>query len=204
MDNKNTIVYVNVKGDRPIGFDDPPSFEWNVEKERQLWAIVSKLDNYQDQIDWKDLSRSLKAPDYFLKKRSYKLFAKHLKLLEQQIERKMKANNNDESAQVSIHQFEPSKHYPLSNQSSLSEQNLIEEQYVGIQDSDNAEDTTLKTLQQLHTSKLLYRGKLPSGNGKTPRKNSTGQNNNSDSEVSSSLSVSNSALEEALMDRLQL
>ncbi|AQZ10687.1 ATG29 (YPL166W) [Zygosaccharomyces parabailii] len=194
MDNTNTIVYVKVKGKRPDGFTDLPKFEWNIDKERQLWAIVSKLENYQDQIDWEGLSDSLGAPDYFLKKRSYKLFTKHLGLLEQQIERKI--NTGDDS--------KPSE---KANQLGPTPENdVIDEGYhlsEETADAEKLEKTTMKTLQHLHTSRILSRPRLPSGVAKETRNGSQTQAN-SDSESSSSLSVSSSALEEALMDRLKL
>lgn len=196
MNNANTVVYVRVKGNRPAGFADPPPFEWNVDKEKHLWAIVSKLDNYQDQIDWLLLSKTLEAPDYFLKKRSYKLFAMHLKLLEQQIERKMMTSDGESgSRQTSVQQFDPSNGAHTLTESGLESQGATRNEM-----SNSADETTLKTLQQLHTSKILNRARTRGGDDKDGRKNGS----NSGSEASSSLSVSTSALEEALMDRLQL
>ena len=200
MNNQNTVVYVKLKGKRPEGFINPPKFEWNLDKERQLWAIVSKLENYQDQIDWQRLSQTLDVPDYFLKKRSYKLFAKRLKILEQQIERKIKIDDGGGAveAQEEPTQIEPSLSFD-DGKITTDDQRLLEE-------NDNVnilEKTTMRTLQQLHTSKILSRSRLASGNGRDTRNGSQNQSN-SDSESSSSLSVSNSALEEALMDRLKL
>ncbi|CAR28600.1 hypothetical protein ZYGR_0S02340 [Zygosaccharomyces rouxii] len=197
MNNQNTVVYVKLKGKRPEGFINPPKFEWNLDKERQLWAIVSKLENYQDQIDWQGLSHTLDVPDYFLKKRSYKLFAKRLKLLEQQIERKIKIDN-DGKPQESTTQIGPSLSFDDENTTTDDQRSLEENANANI-----LEKTTMRTLQQLHTSKILSRPRLPSSNGRDTRNGSQNQSN-SDSESSSSLSVSNSALEEALMDRLKL
>ncbi|QLL30979.1 hypothetical protein HG536_0A07940 [Torulaspora globosa] len=199
MDNHNTVVYVKVNGKRPPGFVDPQPFEWNSEKEKQLWAIISKLDDYQDQIDWKELAKNLDAPDYFLKKRSYKLFAMHLKLLEQQIERKMMAaSENDGSRQTSVRQFDATAGMHTLTESSIRNQEGLKDKMA-----DEPRDTTLKTLQQLHTSKILSSSKNPVAEGRDAQKG-VGNNNASDSETSSNLSVSKSALEEALMDRLQL
>lgn len=199
MDNQNTVVYVKLKGKRPEGFTNPPKFEWNLDKERQLWAIVSKLENYQDQINWRGLSQELEVPDYFLKKRSYKLFTKHLKLLEQQIERKIEVGDDGKS-QNSTTQTEHSRRLHDGNFSSPeNEENHLQDDG----NAENIEKTTMRTLQQLHTSKILSRPRLPYNNGREARGGSQDQSN-SDSELSSSLSVSNSALEEALMDRLKL
>ncbi|QLQ81417.1 hypothetical protein HG537_0F01780 [Torulaspora globosa] len=199
MDNHNTAVYVKVNGNRPPGFVDPQPFEWNSEKEKQLWAIISKLDDYQDQIDWRELAKNLDAPDYFLKKRSYKLFAMHLKLLEQQIERKMMAaSENDGSRHTSVRQFDATAGMHTLTESSIKNQQELKDTVV-----DEPRDTTLKTLQQLHTSKILSNSKNPMAEVREAQK-SGGNNNGSDSETSSNLSVSKSALEEALMDRLQL
>lgn len=199
MNNENSIVYVRVNGNRPPGFVDPAPFDWNAEKERQLWAIISKLDDYQDQIDWKELAQALGAPDYFLKRRSYKLFALHLKLLEQQIERKMMTtSDNDGSRQTSVRQFEPTAGVHTLTGSNIAEQESLDDKVI-----DDTKDTTLKTLQHLHTSRILSTSKNPLGGEKNVHKGGA-HSNVSDSETSSNLSVSKSALEEALMDHLQL
>lgn len=197
MNNQNTIVYVKLKGKRPDGFINPPKFEWNLDKERQLWAIVSKLENDQNQIDWKRLSLILGVPDYFLKKRSYKLFAKRLRILEQQIERKIKIDDDSKHQEV---------HTEIESGSSFGYVNAKTDDQRSLEENDSGnslEKTTMRALQQLHTSKILSRPRVVSGDGRDIRNGSQDQNN-SDSESSSSLSVSNSALEEALMDRLKL
>lgn len=194
MNNNNTVVYVRVKGKRPEGFRDLPTFEWNVDKEKQLWEIVSKLENYQDRIDWSGLSDTLGVPDYFLKRRSYKLFAKHLGLLEQQIERKISTGDAGKSP-------ERTKQFGI-----IPDDEECTENYDSPEETANAEmleKTTMRTLQQLHTSKILSRSRLPSSSGREAR-NVSQSRSDSDSETSSSLSVSDSALEEALMDRLKL
>ncbi|GCF00525.1 autophagy- protein [Zygosaccharomyces mellis] len=197
MNNQNTVIYVKLKGKRPDGFTNPSKFEWNLDKERQLWTIVSKLENYQDQINWQELSQTLDVPDYFLKKRSYKLFAKRLKILEQQIERKIKIDDD------SVSQEKPTRVDPSLNPDS-GNITADDRRSSGTNDNTNIlEKTTMRTLQQLHTSKILSRARLISNSGRDTQNSSQNQSN-SDSESSSSLSVSNSALEEALMDRLKL
>lgn len=95
MNDQNSIVYVRVPGKRPPGFQDPVPFEWNVEKETQLWQFLFKLDNSIDQIDWDDLSEILNAPVYFIKRRSYKLFTKQVDSMRKQIENKRKILSRD-------------------------------------------------------------------------------------------------------------
>lgn len=192
---------MKVKGKRPNGFEDPAAYEWNRDKEKQLWSIVSKLDNYQDEINWNDLSTTLEAPENFLKRRSYKLSAKHLKLLEQQIERKMKrVHQNLDNQELPIGQFESVLEYTRKGGNDISEGDYVRDQHHSRVEDEN---TASKAFQHLHTSKLLTRRKLPGEHDKNSKK--IGNNgSDSDSDASSSLSISNSALEEALMDRLHL
>ncbi|QLG70685.1 hypothetical protein HG535_0A06270 [Zygotorulaspora mrakii] len=193
MNNKNTLVYVKVHGKRPDQFKDPIPFVWTRDKEKQLWQTISKLDNYQDQIDWDELSRNLEAPQYFLKKRSYKLSANHLKLLEQHIEARMKKNYHEEQ--------EANKQQPdLTIKHSLSgnKESFRRQAYTEV----DTEETTLRAFQKMQASKLLNRRKIYGGADKNGK--NVGSNNDSDSDASSSLSISDSALEEALMDRLHL
>lgn len=86
MDNTNTIVYVQVRQNRPDGFLDPPPFQWDVEKERKLWGWLSREDGASAGPQaWLSLSKDIEAPEYFLRRRSYRLVARHLELLRQQI-----------------------------------------------------------------------------------------------------------------------
>lgn len=105
MNNRNTIIYVKVKGKRPPGFKDPEPFEWNEEKDRQLWKFISKLDSSIDQIDWSNLSTVMNAPTYFLRKRSHKLFDKHMS----QMKRQLNINKN-------IHPIDTLENTPIKDQ----------------------------------------------------------------------------------------
>ncbi|SCV05834.1 LANO_0H16204g1_1 [Lachancea nothofagi CBS 11611] len=174
MNAENTIVYVKISGRTRDGFVDPPKFKWDLEKDKKLWSKVSRFGNQKKTIDWVRLSRDFETPEYFLRKRSYRLFAKHLKMLEQEIETKTRgltagseiedtdsANNNEE-----------------------------------FEDNDGGEDDEFlasEGLKNLRSSKIL--------NQKVP-----GDARAAESSLSelSNLSVSKSALEEALLDRLQL
>lgn len=205
MNNKNTIVYVKVAGPRPEGFVDPSPFEWNQGKERQLWSFISKLDNQKEQINWEQLSATFETPIYFLKKRSYKLFSMHLKLLHQQIRDKEKIFDNDinlENSHFSQLSVGSSIKSPLIEDNSV--ENIREKEdisEIATNDKITESNTNAEVLEHLKTSKLL--------NYKKPDKLTHNNdqigniiNNDSDSDLSSSLSVSKSALEEALMARL--
>lgn len=210
MNSRNTVIYIKVKGKRPQGFSDPPKFEWNSAKERQLWAMVSNLNYSQDQIDWQNLSKILETPEFFLKKRTYKLFAKHLELLQLQLEKK---RDLEKYSNVQVNEGMPDilhKYIPT-----LQNDNLLNVPATPLaterQDSEEVEtEVTNEALQHLQTSKILNIHKAKSDNQKKFDDNSAkdGINkelecNSSDDDLSSSLSVSKSALEEALMDRLQ-
>ncbi|CUS20379.1 LAQU0S01e05292g1_1 [Lachancea quebecensis] len=171
MNSENTIVYVRVAGRVRDGFLDPPKFHWDLERDKSLWSSVSKLDNTKKTIDWKRLSREFKAPEHFIRKRSYTLFAKHLKLLERQIEAKTRS--------LAVTEDELNYTDEDEERASLSH---------GERDFEAAE-----SLKNLRTSKVLKQ-RVP------------GEGRNGESSLSelSNLSVSISALEEALLDRLQL
>ncbi|CAI4038926.1 hypothetical protein SMKI_06G2780 [Saccharomyces mikatae IFO 1815] len=210
MNSENTVVYVKVKGKRPEGFVDPPKFEWNGAKERQLWAMVSNLNYSQDQVDWQNLSEILETPEFFLKKRTYKLFANHLELLQLQLEKKRdleKLSNVrvNEGMFGMLHKYIPN----LQNDNILAEPESLLATDRG--NSEEVEvEVTNEALQHLQTSKVLNIHKTKVNNGNKVDMNLTDNGvdeepeyNSSDDDLSSSLSVSKSALEEALMDRLQ-
>ncbi|AET38112.1 Atg29p Ecym_2379 [Eremothecium cymbalariae DBVPG len=167
MDIKNTIVYIKVPGRRWDGFVDHPKFRWNYEQEKKLWSLVSTLDN-KDEIDWELLVKELKAPEFFLRKRTYKLFSNHLKSLERQVH----------------------------NRTSVSPHSM------GLVDDMDPQPVTLSTKVPKETNALDNLHILKSVRPKPPRDEDVVDSSGT-SELSS-LSVSKSALEEALMDRLQL
>ncbi|CAI4841784.1 Atg29p [Saccharomyces cerevisiae S288C] len=210
MNSTNTVVYIKVKGRRPQGFLDPPKFEWNGTKERQLWTMVSNLNYSQDQIDWQNLSKIFETPEFFLKKRTYKLFAEHLELLQLQLEKKrdLEKYSNDqvnEGMSDLIHKYTPT--LQNDNLLNVSASPLTTER----QDSEEVEtEVTNEALQHLQTSKILNIHKKTSDSENKPNDkldkdgiNKEMECGSSDDDLSSSLSVSKSALEEALMDRLQ-
>ncbi|CAB4252708.1 Atg29p [Maudiozyma barnettii] len=203
MNNDNTIVYVKVAGPRPANFVDPIPFEWNDEKESQLWKFISKLNSQQDHINWEQLSETFVAPVYFLKNRAYKMFSMRLEQLQQKIENKKKileGNPKSESVLLTHHvldsTFESSFLTPTITNVTTKLDN------VNFQDPQHTEDdVTDQLVERLQTNKNL--------NYKTPEtakiienKTKLNTDNESDSDISSSLSVSKSALEEALMARL--
>ena len=126
------------------------------------WTRISKMESLED-MDWKELCQDLGAPESFLKKRSYMLFQKHLKLLSEQMS------------------DSPRMRSPL--------------------DTRNSVDETI--LQNLQASKILN-NRFDVPNNETLDITTNKNNEESGSDLSSSLSVSKSALEDALMDRLQL
>lgn len=172
MNSRNTVIYIKVSGRKRDGFVDPPKFDWDLAKDRRLWFAVSTLAN-KDDIDWQILSRELDAPEYFLRKRSYNLLSKHLKLMEEQIERKTR--NVESSGKISI-----------------PEESVYKEQTEsGTEEYEH--DPGEEAMKNMRKSKIISQ-KRPSGEETA---------GSSISELSN-LSVSKSALEEALMDRLQL
>ena len=138
---------------------------------RQLWNRISGLDTKEKSIDWLRLSRHFDAPEFFIRKRSYRLFAKHLKLLEKQIESKTRG--------LAVTDAE------------FSEGDEEEDRFL--QDDEARNFVPPEGLENLRSSKILNR-RVPSDAKITE---------SSLSELSN-LSVSKSALEEALLDRLQL
>lgn len=175
MNSENTIVYIKVAGPRPDSFQDPQKFSWDIEKDRKLWSQISRLADNRKAIDWHNLSKDLDAPELFLRKRSYRLFSQHLKILEEHMESR--------SAQfVASRELHPDsdKSCELSTSTELK-------------DDDIKHIIPSRTLQNLRSSKIMNQQiSVP--------------DRTADSSLSelSNLSVSKSALEEALMDRLQL
>ncbi|SCU82581.1 LADA_0C06480g1_1 [Lachancea dasiensis] len=181
MNAGNTIVYVKITGKARDGFIDPPKFHWDLEKDKKLWATISKFGDSKKSIDWTKLSREFQAPEYFLRKRSYRLFAKHLKLLEQEIETKTRGLtvNSNVSRDGTYEPRERDDH------------DDSERSYINPRERGNT--ATPEGLYNLRSSQIL--------NQKVP-----GDTKGTESSLSelSNLSVSKSALEEALLDRLQL
>lgn len=191
MNNNNTIVYVKVAGPRPDDFVEPPPFDWSQEKERQLWQFISKLDKQEDHINWEQLSETFDTPIYFLKKRCYKMFSMRLELLKQKIQHKKKILESDTRAIETEKETKP-------------EQDIT---YPFVEDKDkiNNEHTTNDISDRLHNIKLSnYKPPVPTKDAPatTSSANRSVSDNETDDDISSSLSVSKSALEEALMARL--
>ncbi|CCH60642.1 hypothetical protein TBLA_0D01340 [Henningerozyma blattae CBS 6284] len=207
MNNNNTIVYIRVKGKRPQGFVDPPAIIWDTQKEDQLWSIMSKLTSQKEKVDWSELSQQLDVPIDFLKQRSYKLYSNHLKILQEYM-----ASKNDQqdtlmmrlNSEVSSTQddSEISKKF---TQPYMDPKTIMTFNDVGQLRKDNLEtsntklvnneksDDTIDALKRLQSSKILNYKKPTSNNAEL------GEN-----DTISTVSVSNSALEEALLDRLHL
>lgn len=220
MDNSNTIIYVRIKGKRPPDFVDPEPLEWNDDKDKQLWEFISKLDNSIDQINWTKLSTMLNAPKFFLRERSYKLFENHMLLMKRQLNAK-KLAPVDSGGKFDIFKNssvvkESKINMPITNNSSVDllvdrsmAQNVItknneleNDEYIESDEKlDQAnlyEKSTSDILNQLHVSKVLGKS-LHS----TKNKGLNELKEEPDSDLSSSLNVSKSALEEALLERLR-
>ncbi|GMM56914.1 Atg29 protein [Maudiozyma humilis] len=237
MNNDNTVIYVKVAGPRPANFIDPAPFEWNNQKEKRLWDYISNIDSKNVTIDWDELSESLSAPSYFLKKRSQTLFASHLKLLRQQLNKKKKILQQDKSIQSTSDIITSQENVNIETpfvQGSLEEQQSghttdFESSSINVVPGsiNSKEDIDEKVLKQMQTSKLLaIHAPLRDSDvslsddaliGKHEPKEDIEEhsdNNESvadthkstveddDGDLSSNLSVSKSALEEALMARL--
>ncbi|SMN22116.1 similar to Saccharomyces cerevisiae YPL166W ATG29 Autophagy-specific protein that is required for recruitment of other ATG proteins to the pre-autophagosomal structure (PAS) [Maudiozyma saulgeensis] len=203
MNNNNTIVYIKVDGPRPANFVDPTPFDWNEEKENQLWKFISKLDSEQDHINWKQLSETFETPVYFLKNRAYKMFSMRLEQLKQKIQNKKKMlEGNHISESISLgHPIidSPSESSFLTHRVTNRKTDHKPSSFDGREDIDN--DVADELAEGLQKTKLL--------NYITPETNEVTDNNmrhdgdsELDSDISSNLSVSKSALEEALMARL--
>ncbi|KAL3239114.1 Atg29p [Nakaseomyces bracarensis] len=216
MDSKNTVVYIRVKSKRPSDFTDPPVFDWNLEKEKRLWNFLSKLHDPDEEIDWDLLSEGLDTPIYFLKRRCYELFTKHLELLKQQIDRKNRTIS--ESDDDSNHSLQIKKEVEFLNQMPVrtpgtihEEPNPDIEEDTWLNKGDKAlgtEDITKRAIDHLKSSKILnfnqdFYEQKQNINGTQEYLNGDHEDN-SGSELSSNIGVSKSTLEEALMDKLQI
>ncbi|SCU79740.1 LAFA_0B05314g1_1 [Lachancea sp. 'fantastica'] len=182
MDADNTIIYVKVSGRDREGFVEPPKFHWDLEKDQKLWLKISRFGNKKS-IDWVKLSREFETPEFFLRKRSYRLFAKHLRMLEHEIE--TKTRGLDVGQELEVEEDDDDGDDLRENTSSQDGESKAKEE---------EENGTPEGVKNLRWSRILNQ-KIP-GDGKA-------QPDSSLSELSN-LSVSKSALEEALLDRLQL
>ncbi|SCV02513.1 LAME_0H02212g1_1 [Lachancea meyersii CBS 8951] len=178
MDADNTVVYIKVTGRNREGFVEPPKFYWDLEKDQKLWSKISHFGNKKKSIDWTKLSREFETPEYFLRKRSYRLFAKHLRILEREIETKTRGLVLEQDTGDNADQ----------NDMGDSGSDVSDDEKQAERDSVAPEG-----VKNLRWSKIL--------NQRVP-----GDPKATDSSLSelSNLSVSKSALEEALLERLQL
>lgn len=218
MDSQNTIVYIRVKGKRPANFTDPPAFDWDLDKEKRLWNFLSKLHDPDEEIDWDILSEGLNTPIYFLKRRCYELFTKHLELLKQQIDKK---NRNIPDDEKSNHSRRIKKEVELLNQVPVRTPGTIQEEtndeieadineLKGNMQNPTGEDITKRAINHLKSSKILnfnhefYKNNKDINQTAKEEFSNNIDKDSSESELSSSLGVSKSTLEEALMDKLQI
>lgn len=215
MDNRNTTIYVRIKGKRPVDFVDPKPFEWDEDKDQQLWKFISKLDNSIDQIDWTKLSIILNVPIFFLRERSYKLFENHMSLMKRKFNIK-KLNSLDSTGNVEAFKnssiiknskmevptainplMESSIDKSVSIESTGSEKDDYTKSTEKLDQTILSKNSAIEVLSQLHVSKVLGRTLDSTENKKLDKLKEV-----SDDDTSSSLSVSKSALEEALLERL--
>ncbi|CCK72262.1 Atg29p KNAG_0J01810 [Huiozyma naganishii CBS 8797] len=229
MDNRNTIVYVKMKGPRPPGFEDRPPFEWNSDKDAQLWAFISKLENSLEQINWEGLSTALNTPIYFLRRRSYKLFAIHMEFLQRQFHDKRTSSVTEQPAknkpqqQITTHEgndsdiTEPLKqsHKQMSfhkaatpgspfNGSKLgsainSSMDLTASEHT-LSSKESTENSTTEATRQLHTSRILKYRKDSRGSHRSASRGTPNGNVEGDSD--SDLSSSLSVSKSALEEAL--
>lgn len=230
MDNRNTIIYVKVKGKRPADFKDPEPFEWNEDKDKQLWKFISKLYSSIEQINWANLSTILNAPKEFLKQRSYKLFNMHVSLMKRQLDiKKVRYNNveiplaqtlsiknqsNDDIATLQENvitsqrkiptAFTSFKQSPVNSMARSDIENKIHGNAIESDtDQENLSPESIKeSPKQRHILKSSEDESEMVRRGTSTSRERTNRNEDYDSDLSSTLSVSKSALEEALLERL--
>ncbi|CCE62778.1 hypothetical protein TPHA_0D01370 [Tetrapisispora phaffii CBS 4417] len=231
MNNQNTIVYVRLKGKTPPGgLKVSKPFEWNAKKDDQLWQIVSSKEAETQELDvnWEQLGQIFEdVPEKYLKQRTYSLISSKLKKLDHLKQKVNKiidskgskiidleaqrtnlqisqyiSNKNivDHQEEIPADEVSESKHGMKTNSANSSLNGAMYMHYMN-EDKLDKDDMYGEVISKLQTSKILennfpikFKNKL-----KLEDSGSIFENEN---EISSSLSVSASALEEALLDRL--
>ncbi|KAL6712627.1 hypothetical protein ACN47E_000504 [Coniothyrium glycines] len=67
-------------------FEDPPQAQWDGEKDRQLWKVISKSSRTSD-LDWVDLATKFQVPPTFLLQQAAWLYERHLDHVRNQMKR---------------------------------------------------------------------------------------------------------------------
>lgn len=206
MNNKNTVVYIRIKSKRPDNFQNTTKFEWNEDKEHQLWSFISSLDDSMDHVDWETLSTGLNTPIFFLKRRSFKLFKRHLLLLEKEVEDK-KRMLQEKDRKSSISRMPQVSLHPISLDNQRNNPEFTNNIIRSFRSEGSPDDDTTKSIQlecsKLHKTFIKEDNKdNQDDKGDAIGNEAQKDTNISNSDISSSLSISKSALEDALMERL--
>lgn len=184
------VVYLRFPYPRG-GFEDPPIVNWDEEKERQLWALLKAPSN---KVEWAALAKRFNVPVVYILQQAAWLYEKELKTLRDrmtQIRTRATSESNQPSRQSSV----PPMDYDITevNRSldSLSSDDLTpgrrlmsasQMPYVDESSESGIDDTTEAFVPQAWSA---------ASHASVPGLTSSSEN-----------SVSRSALEEALMNRL--
>ncbi|KAL7779123.1 hypothetical protein CFE70_008626 [Pyrenophora teres f. teres 0-1] len=83
------IRFPFIRGD----FEDPPQAQWDAERDRQLWKVISKTSKTSD-LDWVDLADKFQVPPTFLLQQAAWLYERHLDHVRNQMKRVSISNAN--------------------------------------------------------------------------------------------------------------
>ncbi|KAH7381684.1 hypothetical protein BKA66DRAFT_122067 [Pyrenochaeta sp. MPI-SDFR-AT-0127] len=67
-------------------FEDPPQAQWDAEKDRQLWKVISKSSKTSD-LNWVELATKFQVPPTFLLQQAAWLYERHLDHVRNQMKR---------------------------------------------------------------------------------------------------------------------
>ncbi|USP82540.1 hypothetical protein yc1106_09814 [Curvularia clavata] len=78
-----------IRGD----FEDPPQAQWDAEKDRQLWKVISKSSKTSD-LNWVELADKFQVPPTFLLQQAAWLYERHLDHVRNQMKKVSITNAN--------------------------------------------------------------------------------------------------------------
>ncbi|KAF1830167.1 hypothetical protein BDW02DRAFT_573306 [Decorospora gaudefroyi] len=74
-------------------FEDPPQAQWDAEKDRQLWKVISKSSKTSD-LNWVELADKFQVPPTFLLQQAAWLYERHLDHVRNQMKKVSISNAN--------------------------------------------------------------------------------------------------------------
>lgn len=74
-------------------FEDPPQAQWDAEKDRQLWKVISKSSKTSD-LNWVELATKFQVPPTFLLQQAAWLYERHLDHVRNQMKKVSISNMN--------------------------------------------------------------------------------------------------------------